>query len=204
MCSMRGASTRCSVAFVARCPVKSVASGKSVLIARASSAVAASGAKYIADSSSPVVTLRRAASGRRGGCRLEVSTPPAGSPKSGSAKMTGWLPAGARHLHPQEIAAAGDVAHRVSLDQVAAALVDERFERHEIELAVGRDDQTARVAERRAQRPHHPLVDGAGALLHIGAPRIAQRLAQLVDRLVDLIGRTEIEAARRAAALRTT
>ena len=44
---------------------------------------------------------------------------------------------GARHLHPQEIAAAGDVAHRVSFDQVATRLVDERFERHEIEIAVG-------------------------------------------------------------------
>jgi hypothetical protein len=80
MCSMRGASARCIAAFVASRPVRSVASGKSLLIARPSAAVAARGAKYLFDTSSPIESLRRAA-----------PSAGAGAPNSGSATMTGAL-----------------------------------------------------------------------------------------------------------------
>ena len=46
----------------------------------------------------------------------------------------------------QEIAAAGEITHRVPLDQVRVLLVDERLERHEVELAIRRDQEPRGVA----------------------------------------------------------
>jgi hypothetical protein len=54
---MPGDSRRSTAAFVALRPVRSTASGKSALIARASAAVPASGGKYIVDRSSPMVAV---------------------------------------------------------------------------------------------------------------------------------------------------
>ena len=91
----------------------------------------------------------------------------------------------ARHLHTQEIAAAAEVTDREPLDQILAVFVDERFERHEVERAIRRDEHSPDVTVGGAQGPHQQIVDRARMCFHVGPRPIAHRLPQRFDRLVD-------------------
>src|SRR5205085_3031442 len=101
----------------------------------------------------------------------------------------------ARDLHAQEVAPARQVCEGVTLDEVVAALVYKRLERDEVHLAVGRDEQLRGVARERAHGPHQSLVRRAREFVNVSAVRVAERLAQGLDRAVNIFRRAQLRPA---------
>ena len=56
------------------------------------------------------------------------------------------------HLHAQQVSSGGQIAHRIALERVAALVVDQGFERNEIEFTVGRDQQVGGIADHCTKR----------------------------------------------------
>src|SRR5262249_40222105 len=100
----------------------------------------------------------------------------------------------ARRVHPQQIPPAGEIRRRVALDQIAAVLVDEGFEGHQVETAVGRYQQAGHAVERRADRLHDALVHGTRPRLHVERGRIAHRLAPPDNQAIDVLAGPEVDA----------
>ena len=104
----------------------------------------------------------------------------------------------ASDLQAQEVAARAEIGHRVPFDQVAAVLVDQRLERDEIELPVGREEQVPRVAGQVADRLHDPVIQSARRVRGAALLRVPERLAKGLHRSVDLARRTQVLPADRA------
>ena len=118
--------------------------------------------------------------------------------RTGIGNDHGRAPAGASHLHAEEVAAAREVGDGVALDQVAAACVDQRVEWDQVEIAVRGYQQALLVANRRPQQSPSPARLLARARLRKSLLRgIAKRFAEGRNRLVDRLGGAEIEAVRR-------
>ena len=81
----------------------------------------------------------------------------------------------ARDLHPQQIAPARQIRAAIALNQIAAALVEQRLERNEVERAVRRDQQVSAVADKATERAHdgspRARSDRRRTSLRIGSPK---------------------------------
>ena len=104
----------------------------------------------------------------------------------------------ARHLHPQQVAPAGQIGDGVVLDAVAAIGTDQRLERHQVQLTVRGDEQARRRPEPGNQRL--PARAGRRRGRDARRRRASDRASACRQASIDRVDRrrgSEVEAARR-------
>jgi hypothetical protein len=104
-------------------------------------------------------------------------------------------------LEAQQVAPAGQISDRVSLDEELVLLVHERGEGDQVECAVGCDEQVTACADESAHRAHHGFVERAGECFHVRAGRVDERRAPVCDRRINRRGDAQIDPARCARVL---